>query len=111
MYKLIPLIGILCPYTTPSYFFVLISDSEQNLQIMLDFVNNWCNKWQMKINNEKSKIVHFRRKTLPKTSFEFKVGCTTLEVTDSYRYSGVIFNEFLTFDKCVKHSVVWQEGH
>ena len=34
---------------------VLISKSEQNLQIMLDFVNSWCNKWQMKINNEKSK--------------------------------------------------------
>ena len=65
---------------------VLISASEQNLKIMLDIVNSWCNKWQMKINNENSKIVHFRRKMLPKTSFEFKVGCTTLKVTDSYRY-------------------------
>ena len=81
---------------------VLISESEQNLQIMLDFVNSWCNKWQMKINNEKSKIVHFGRKTLPKTSFEFKVGCNTLEVTDSYTYLGIIFDEFLTFEKCAK---------
>ena len=71
---------------------VLISESEQNLQIMLDFVNNWCNKWQMKINDEKSKIVCFRRKMLPKTSLEFKVGCTTLEVTDSYTYLGVTFS-------------------
>ena len=52
--------------------------------------------------NEKSKIVHFRRKTLPKTSFEFKVGCNTLEVTDSYTYLGIIFDEFLTFEKCAK---------
>ena len=36
---------------------VLISESEQNLQIMLDFVNSWCNKWQMKINNEKLSIL------------------------------------------------------
>ena len=28
---------------------VLISESEQNLQIMLDFVNSWCYKLQMKI--------------------------------------------------------------
>ena len=56
----------------------------------------------MKINNEKSKIVHFRRKTLPKTSFEFKVGCNTLEVTDSYTYLGIIFDEFLIFEKCAK---------
>ena len=80
---------------------VLLSEREQNLQIMLDFVNSWCNKWQMKISNEKSKIVNFGRKMLRKTSFEYKVGCNTLEVTNSYRYLGIIFEEFLTFAKNV----------
>ena len=42
---------------------VLISKSEQNLQIMLDMVNSWCNKWQMKINNKNTKIIHFRNAT------------------------------------------------
>ena len=84
------------------YMQMIFCESEQNFQIMLDFVNSWCNKWQIKIHNEKSKIVHFRRKTLPKTSLEFKVGCNTLEVTDSYKYLSVIFDEFLTFEKCAK---------
>ena len=45
---------------------VLISESELNLQIMLDFVNSWCNKWQMKINNEKSKLYISEKKRYQK---------------------------------------------
>ena len=30
------------------------------------------------------------------------MGCNTLEVTDSYAYLGIIFEEFLTFEKCAK---------
>ena len=37
-----------------------------------------------------------------KNKFEFKVGCNTLEVTNSYTYFGIIFDEFLTFEKCAK---------
>ena len=38
---------------------VLISENEQNLKKMLDHVGYWCNKWQMKVNIDKTKIIHF----------------------------------------------------
>ena len=38
---------------------VLVSENEQNLQCMLSHVHKWCCKWQMKVNIEKTKIVHF----------------------------------------------------
>ena len=41
---------------------VLISESEESLQKMLDSVHNWCQKWQLNINCSKTQIVHFRKK-------------------------------------------------
>ena len=39
---------------------VLTSKNEQNLQKMLDYVGYWCHKWQMKVNIDKIKIIHFK---------------------------------------------------
>ena len=41
---------------------VLVSENEENLQVMLNHVQNWCVKWQMKVNIEKTEVVHFRSK-------------------------------------------------
>ena len=81
---------------------VLVSEHEQNLQRMLSHVHKWCCKWQMKVNIEKTKIVHFRNKRRRKTKFEFKIDNCTLDIDNSYRYLGVIFDEHLDFDKCAK---------
>ena len=55
----------------------------------------------MKVNIEKTKIVHFRNKRRRKTKFEFKID-STLDIDNSYHYLGVIFDEHLDFDKCSK---------
>ena len=81
---------------------VLVSENEVNLQLMLNHVHNWCYKWQMKVNIEKTKVVHFRNKRKKKSKFVFKIDDCTLEIVDSYRYLGVIFDEYLNFDKCAK---------
>ena len=39
---------------------VLLAESEFELQKQLDVLYNWCTKWQLEINYEKSNIVHFR---------------------------------------------------
>ena len=41
----------------------LVSDSEWNMQGMLDIVNIWCHKWRLKINANETGIVHFRTKS------------------------------------------------
>ena len=38
---------------------VLVSEHEKNLQRVLGHVYKWRCKWQMKVNIEKTKIVHF----------------------------------------------------
>ena len=39
---------------------VLLAESEEGLQRLLDVVNTWCNTWSMKVNSNKSKAVHLR---------------------------------------------------
>ena len=39
---------------------VVLSETENNLQVMLNTINTWCNKWKVLINDTKSNVIHFR---------------------------------------------------
>ena len=76
---------------------VLIAPSESNLQKQLDGVNEWCRKWRLMINENKSQVVHFRKKSKQLTSVTFKFGTKTLSTVPKYKYLGMFLNEFLDF--------------
>ena len=38
---------------------VLLAEDKINLKRPLDILNNWCNKWSLKVNLTKSEIIHF----------------------------------------------------
>ena len=40
---------------------VIISENRQDLQLGLDIVENYCNKWKIILNIEKTKILIFRQ--------------------------------------------------
>ena len=44
---------------------VLLAESEEGLQRLLDVINTWCNTWGMKVISNKSKVVHFRGTHIP----------------------------------------------
>jgi hypothetical protein len=77
---------------------VLIADSEENLQKMLDFTYEWCLKWRAKVNCNKTKVVDFKPKGEPTTSFRFKIGNNDIDIVQHYKYLGIIFDEYLHFD-------------
>ena len=72
---------------------VLLSDNEVNMQNMLNTLHNWCKKWRVLINTEKSKSVHFRKGRRNRSDFVFKIGQNTIEMVEQYKYLGVIFQE------------------
>ena len=41
---------------------VVLSETENNLQVMLNTINTWCKKWKLLINETKSNVIHFRPK-------------------------------------------------
>ena len=75
----------------------LVAENEANLQAMLDKLHDWCKKWRVLINTDKSKCVHFRRSKQRRSNFEFKIGSNRLETVDRFKYLGVIFHEKLDF--------------
>ena len=77
---------------------VLTAPDEESLQKMLDFIKQWCDKWRMAINNDKTQVVHFRRRNTSKSNFSFSFGNNSLHTVSVYKYLGVLFDEFLTFD-------------
>ena len=77
---------------------VLIAPSEENLQKMLNFVAEWCRKWRMAVNTDKTKVVHFRSNSVNRTVYDFYLGSITLETVSHYKYLGVLFDENLSFE-------------
>ena len=74
---------------------ILISEKEQDLQHLIDEVYNWCKKWRMIVNTDKTQIVQFRLKKVQKTNFKFHLGGNELLVVNNYKYLGVIFDQFM----------------
>ena len=76
---------------------VLIAPDEMCLQKMLDFVSDWCKKWRMAINSDKTQVVHFRPHQSNITETVFHFSNIDLKTVPRYKYLGVIFDEHLTF--------------
>ena len=77
---------------------VLMSESEQNLQKMLDCVLVWARKWRISLNESKTQVVHFRPKSHNKSTFSYKYGNVNIETVSGYKYLGLWFDEFLDFN-------------
>ena len=82
--------------------FVLLANSEQDLQSLLNATYTWCNKWHLKLNTTKTKVIHFREKRKRQTSSQFIYGRHKIDIVTSYKYLGVIFDEFMEFNECAK---------
>ena len=74
---------------------VILSESPDGLQSNLNSLEEYCKKWKLSVNPQKSKVMIFsnpssRRCGIQADSFYF--GPTKLEVVTEYKYLGVIFS-------------------
>ena len=76
---------------------VLLSESEANMQIMLDYLGNSCETWGLTINFNKSKVMHFR--ALSKRSTE---SSSSTDLIHQYKYQGVLCTEHLDLMQIAK---------
>ena len=65
------------------------------LATKLAFCDN--SKWRIYVNNTKSNVLHFRRKNVDRSVFQFRIGDMPLNYSDKYKYLGVVLNEFLDY--------------
>ena len=72
-----------------------MADSEAALQSLLLALESWCSQWQLKVNNDKSNVIHFRNLKKPQTKFKFIYDNQELLITNYYKYLGFYLHEFM----------------
>ena len=81
---------------------VLLAENEGDLQQMLEIVENWCKKWRLAVNHDKSKIMHFRNARIKRSDFEFKLDNNVLEYVQDYKYLGLLLNEHMKYNNAAE---------
>ena len=84
---------------------ILLAENENDLQSMLEIVENWCRKWRLEINLNKTNVMHVRKKRKPQSRFCFLLNLQPVSYCQSYKYLGVYINEFLDFNFSVSKQV------
>lgn len=82
---------------------VLISETADGLQKQLDILNNWCNKWQIELNSEKTSVMIFRNKNTDLPSKKFICGEHDLKYIEEYKYLGLYLNSNMNWSKTVDY--------
>ena len=85
-----------------AYDIVIFTNTADKLQALLDLVHNWCFKWKMKLNYNKSNVMHFRISRRSRTTVLVNFDTTALTTVSTYKYLGVLLDEHLNFDKAVE---------
>lgn len=80
---------------------VLVASSAEDLQKLLDILFQFCTKWRLNVNTQKTKSMLFRRSAqCRKTLVKVHYGGQEIEQVDSYKYLGIVLDAVLNFNKC-----------
>ena len=70
---------------------VLFANSIQDLQNTLDLLYKYCNKWKLRVNVAKTKIMIFRKGGRLPENISVKYGDQELEIVNRFVYLGIVF--------------------
>lgn len=70
---------------------ILLSESAKGLQCALDRLHNYCMKWKLLVNIDKSNIMIFNKGGHIISQFTFSYGNMNLNITKEYCYLGIAF--------------------
>ncbi len=80
----------------------ILTENEADLQKALNIMYDWCTRWNMTVNTDKTQIVHFRTQSKEQTGFMFIYGEQNINVVSQYKYLGLILNEHLYYAMMTK---------
>ncbi len=76
---------------------VLLSESDDGLQTLINVVDKYCQRWALQINKSKSKVMIFNKNST--ANVEFTVGGETLEKVKQYKYLGILISKSGSFSQ------------
>ena len=69
----------------------VFAESPEGLQNGLDILKEYCSKWKLRVNIEKSKIMVFRKGGQLPRNLKFYYDGSILSIVSSFSYLGVVF--------------------
>ena len=82
---------------------LLMSDSTEDLQLGIDILYDYCTRWKLNINIEKTIVVIFRKGGSLSINDHYFFGDTLLTVTNTYSYLGMLLSDRGKFDVLQKN--------
>ena len=83
---------------------LVFAESPEEMQLALNEVADYCQKWDLSINKLKTKVVIFSRGKVKK-NFHFKIGTIDIDTSSEYEYLGIFFNCNGSFGKAIEERI------
>jgi hypothetical protein len=80
---------------------IILSESSTGLQNALDKLHNYCSKWKLVVNIDKSNIMIFNKGGFNINKYKFNYGNVNLKITNEYCYLGIVFVPSGSFSKAM----------
>ena len=73
----------------------LVARSMEDLQLMLDILHEYCSKWRLLVNVDKTEVMIFHRRSRIEMldNVVIRYGKEALRVVESFKYVGLVFHE------------------
>ena len=84
---------------------LVLAESDTQLQKALDGLHNYCSKWSLEVNTDKTKIIIFSAGKIRRFK-SFRFGVKSIEVVEDYDYLGTTFNYNGKFHKAKAKQVL-----
>lgn len=78
---------------------ILLSESAVGLQRCIDKLQEYCSKWCLSVNMDKTKVIIFNKGGSRITKFRFRFMDNDIEIVNNYCYLGIIFSASGSFTK------------
>ena len=78
---------------------VIFSENAVGLQNGLDILHDYCQKWKLSVNPNKSKFMVFRKGGRLPQNLQFHYGTTVLEIINKFTYLGIVFTSGGSFSE------------
>ena len=69
----------------------LFANDKENLQLSLNILENYCKRWKLKVNTQKTKVMVFRKGGRLRDNISFYYDGAELEIVNKFVYLGVTF--------------------
>ena len=70
---------------------IIFSESAEGLQAGFDFLHSYCNRWKLKVNVDKTKVLIFRKGGTISRTQKFYYNEIEIDIVSSFSYLGIVF--------------------